>query len=117
MPVEIKQMRSVNDIHTKCMSLSYVCKIAGIMAYCLFVSLSVASAQSGKSPDKIDRPNHSRFNIGIKAGFNASMFLVSDFKIKDVTIDEIQNNYKLGYFEMCIRDSNPVSLQSPKQCT
>ena len=98
MPVEIKQMRSVNDIHTKCMSLSYVCKIAGIMAYCLFVSLSVASAQSGKSPDKIDRPNHRRFNIGIKAGFNASMFLVSDFKIKDVTIDEIQNNYKLGYF-------------------
>ena len=98
MPVEIKQMRSVNDIHTKCMSLSYVCKIAGIMAYCLFVSLSVASAQSGKSPDKIDRPNHRRFNIGIKAGFNASMFLVSDFKIKDVTIDEIQNNYKLVYY-------------------
>ena len=33
MPVETKQMRSVNDIHTKCMSLSYVCKIAGIVAY------------------------------------------------------------------------------------
>ena len=63
MPVEIKQMRSVNDIHTKCMSLSYVCKIAGIMAYCLFVSLSVASAQSGKSPDKIDRPNHRSFHV------------------------------------------------------
>ncbi len=26
------------------------------------------------------------------------MFLVSDLKIKDVTIDEIQNNYKIGYF-------------------
>lgn len=37
-------------------------------------------------------------NIGIKGGFNSSIFMVSDFKIKDVTIDEVQNNYKLGYF-------------------
>ncbi|MCD8030281.1 MAG: PorT family protein [Bacteroides sp.] len=37
-------------------------------------------------------------NWGIKGGFNSSMYLVSDFKIKDVTIDEIQTNYKIGYF-------------------
>lgn len=26
------------------------------------------------------------------------MFMVSELKIKDVTIDEVQNNYKIGYF-------------------
>ena len=52
----------------------------------------------GSSLDKVERPNNRKINFGIKAGFNSSMFLVSDFKIKDVTIDEIQNNYKLGYF-------------------
>ena len=36
--------------------------------------------------------------FGIKAGFNSSMFMVSELKIKDVTIDEVQNNYKIGYF-------------------
>lgn len=52
----------------------------------------------GRNQDKIERPNTRKINFGIKAGFNSSMFLVSDFKIKDVTIDEIQNNYQLGYF-------------------
>ena len=52
----------------------------------------------GSSLDKVERPNNRKINFGIKAGFNSSMFLVSDFKIKDVTIDEIQNNYQLGYF-------------------
>lgn len=37
-------------------------------------------------------------NFGVKAGFNSSMFLVSKLKIKDVTIDEVQNNYQIGYF-------------------
>lgn len=46
----------------------------------------------------VERPNNRKVNFGIKAGFNSSMFLVSDLKINDVTIDEIQNNYKLGYF-------------------
>ena len=48
--------------------------------------------------EKVDRPNTKKINFGIKAGFNSSMFLVSKLKIKDVTIDEVQNNYKIGYF-------------------
>ncbi len=43
-------------------------------------------------------PNTRRVNFGIKAGFNSSMFLVSEFKIKDVTIKDFQNNYEIGYF-------------------
>ena len=45
--------------------------------------------------EKVDRPNTKKINFGIKAGFNSSMFLVSKLKIKDVTIDEVQNNYKI----------------------
>ncbi len=48
--------------------------------------------------EKVDRPNTKKINFGIKAGFNSSMFMVSKLKIKDVTIDEVQNNYKIGYF-------------------
>ena len=48
--------------------------------------------------NKIDRNSDYRVNIGLKAGFNSSMFLVSRFKIKDVTINEFQNNYEIGYF-------------------
>lgn len=50
------------------------------------------------SQKKAERPNNRKVNFGIKAGFNSSMFMVSEFKIKDVTIDEIQNNYEIGYF-------------------
>ena len=57
----------------------------------------MASAQNYNS-DRVDRPNTRKINFGIKAGFNSSMFMVSELKIKDVTIDEVQNNYKIGYF-------------------
>ncbi len=41
--------------------------------------------------------NERKVNFGIKAGFNSSMFLISSFRIKDVTISDFQNNYKIGY--------------------
>lgn len=66
----------------------------------LFIStlmIGWASAQQTLQ-EKMERPNTRKVNFGIKAGFNSSMFLVSDFKIKDVTIDEIQNNFQIGYF-------------------
>ncbi|WP_321331247.1 porin family protein [uncultured Bacteroides sp.] len=47
---------------------------------------------------KKDNPNDRKVNFGIKGGFNSSMYLVSELKIGDVKINEIQNNYKIGYF-------------------
>ncbi|WP_300694587.1 porin family protein [uncultured Bacteroides sp.] len=41
-----------------------------------------------------DRP----VNFGIKGGFTSSLFLVSNLTLNDVTINEVQNNYKIGYF-------------------
>ena len=64
----------------------------------LYVSIVLSVAGQNNRREMVERPNNRKVNFGIKAGFNSSMFLVSDLKINDVTIDEIQNNYKLGYF-------------------
>lgn len=37
-------------------------------------------------------------NFGIKGGFTSSLFLVSDLVLNGTVIDEVQNNYKIGYF-------------------
>ncbi len=42
--------------------------------------------------------NERTVNFGIKGGFTSSLFLVSNFSINGVAIDEVQNNYKIGYF-------------------
>lgn len=62
----------------------------------LFVLPTSAQFWKQEGVKKILRPNDKSFNLGVRAGFNSSMYLVSDFKIKDVTIDDIQNYYKIG---------------------
>lgn len=37
-------------------------------------------------------------NFGAKGGFTSSLFLISGFNVNGVDIDEVQNNYKIGYF-------------------
>lgn len=49
-------------------------------------------AQENNVVTKFDK----KVNFGIKAGFNTAIFFVDEFKIKDITINEIQNNYKIG---------------------
>lgn len=44
------------------------------------------------------RHNETPVNFGIKGGFTSSLFIVSQFSINGVSIDEVQNNYKIGYF-------------------
>lgn len=43
-------------------------------------------------------PHEHSVNFGVKGGFTASLFLVSDFSINGQEIKEVQNNYKIGYF-------------------
>lgn len=50
-----------------------------------------------------ERPQHvhrhdRRVNFGIKGGFTSSLFLVSDLVLNGTVINEVQNNYKIGYF-------------------
>lgn len=43
-------------------------------------------------------PHERIVNFGIRGGFTASLFLVSDFSVNGQAIKEVQNNYKIGYF-------------------
>lgn len=48
-----------------------------------------------------ERPQYHRdhtVNFGVKGGFTSSLFLVSNFILNGVSINEVQNNYKIGYF-------------------
>ena len=75
----------------------------------------MASAQNYNS-DRVDRPNTRKINFrGIIGGFNSSMFMVSELKIKDVTIDEVQNNYKIGYFGALFMRINMKSISSSRK--
>ena len=62
---------------------------------------AVLWGRTGNTPETNDstriQRNHS-VNFGVKGGFTSSLFLISDFSIIGVSIDEIQNNYKIGYF-------------------
>lgn len=64
----------------------------------ILLTMTCTAWGQSRMTESVDRPNTRKVNFGIKAGFNSSMFIVSELKIKDVTIDEVQNNYKIGYF-------------------
>lgn len=38
------------------------------------------------------------FNVGVKAGFNSSMFFTDEISINGKELEQTQNNYKVGYF-------------------
>lgn len=63
-----------------------------------WMAIACTAFAQDRNADKVERPNTKKINFGIKAGFNSSMFMVSELKIKDVTIDEVQNNYKNRLF-------------------
>lgn len=71
--------------------------IRGIACLCACSFLSVG--QSLAQDTRIRNGFYSKkVNFGVNAGFNSSMFLISDFTIHDVSIEGYQNNYKVGYF-------------------
>lgn len=78
MPIRKKENRK-GGMHLKRRPALYLCRAVAIWI-CGIAGVWPAFAQRNMQ-DIIERPNNSKFNIGVKAGFNASMFLVSDFKI------------------------------------
>jgi hypothetical protein len=62
--------------------------IVGLLSFVVFISAFGQDAQ---------RINNKTVNFGFRAGFNSSMYLISDFKIGNVTINHLQNTYRIGY--------------------
>lgn len=77
-----------------------------VSLFCILVIFSTSVwGQSPVIPEATNKKEHHRYrhydrpvNFGIKGGFNSSLFLVSNFTLNGVSIDEVQNNYKIGYF-------------------
>ena len=51
-----------------------------------------------------------RFNIGVKAGFNSSMFFTDEISINGKELELAQNNYKVGYFAAVFCRFNKASF-------
>lgn len=52
--------------------------------------------RNGNSPT--EKQSDCTINFGAKGGFTSSLSFISAFNINGTDIDEVQNNYKIGYF-------------------
>ena len=79
-------------------------KVLKIFILCLLFFPATTWGQSHLVPgtaveEPLKKHHHDRpVNFGIKGGFTSSLFLVSNLTLNGITIDEVQNNYKIGYF-------------------
>ena len=48
-----------------------------------WMAIACTAFAQDRNADKVERPNTKKINFGIKAGFNSSMFMVSELKIKE----------------------------------
>lgn len=76
----------------------------GVMAVCLGLCAG-SSVLQGQEPDSLYRRrvepadgSEHIVNFGLKAGFTSTLFLVPCLVIDGVRVEEVQNNYRIGYF-------------------
>lgn len=62
----------------------------------LFISVPFF-AQEGTYDNINSSVNNRRVNFGIKGGFSSTIYLISNLVYNDAKIDNVQNNYKIGY--------------------
>lgn len=64
----------------------------------LAVPLRAKTPQADSTPTKASRRVHVSTNFGAKAGFTAALALFQDFRVDGLLVDQVQNDYKVGYF-------------------
>lgn len=68
-------------------------------AFILMASLLLATNLQGQSRgSRRDASRDPLVNVGVKAGFNSSMFFIDRLSVGGQELNDIQNNYKVGYF-------------------
>lgn len=69
-----------------------------ILIFTLFFVFMSSFAHENSENRVKERKKSSFFvSYGIKGGFNSSMFLIDRFVVNGATVQEIENNYRLGY--------------------
>ncbi len=71
-------------------------KVAMFVACCGVLAVGTLTAQNIRTPMVTLR--QPLVNVGIRAGFNSSMFFTDKFLIDGQELEDMQNNYKVGYF-------------------
>ena len=70
--------------------------------FALFLSLLLSgcylSTLHAEETDKTPGTIPVTVNFGAKAGFTAALSLINDFTIDGIEVEQVQNNYKVGYF-------------------
>lgn len=61
----------------------------------LFTAKTLTAQQANAPMVTLRQP---RFSLGIRGGFNSSMFFTDHFIIDGQELEDMQNNYKVGYF-------------------
>ena len=64
----------------------------------LLVSAAAGSLQAQSNYTPMVTLRRPLVNIGVKAGFNSSMFFIDELSIDGKELEGVQNNYKVGYF-------------------
>lgn len=65
-----------------------------------------ATPENATQANEEKRKTETSVNFGAKGGFTASLFLVSDLSINGQRIEQVQNNYKIGYFASLFMRTN-----------
>lgn len=72
-------------------------KISLFLTGCLFSAVCL-HAQKATAPMLTLSKKQNKVNMGIKGGFNSSMFFTDELSIGSEAVKGLQNNYKVGYF-------------------
>lgn len=75
---------------------TFICLYSAILSAAIWAQIPMVP---GTIDDEQPIPRKDRpINFGVKGGFTSSLFFISGLTIDRATIEEIQNNYKIGYF-------------------
>ncbi len=67
------------------------------MKHIALLLLAIGFSLSCCAQQEIKKTQEKKVNFGIKGGFNTAMYFVHELNINGEKINEIQNNYKVGY--------------------
>ena len=76
---------------------TFLLRFVGLLAF-LTVAFPLCAQEMPAAPTTAPAPQRVTTNFGAKAGFTAALALMPGLRIDDMPIEEIQNNYKVGYF-------------------
>ena len=76
---------------------TYFLRLVGLLAF-LTVAFPLCAQEMPAVPAAAPAPQRVTTNFGAKAGFTAALALMPGLRIDNMPIEEIQNNYKVGYF-------------------